>query len=278
MNEKKKLSGKALLERVQGFLEENEDLVGELKVTKREGKGATIFMIRCTALGKLVDMLEEEMVAAALQNQHDVISVVLNFTFKHGKLSQIKQRDRDGMEIDVLHGLESYELKTSKNLHQSEIPGFISEYFEEMVESQGIKGTWWLVFFQQRTDAKDKIGEVCLYYLVVIEIPTYNLDYPDKKTITKEVMKLVQKAEKKVLKEDGISEDEGILVPVDNILVVDSLRKKVKKLKREKEESIKKLEREKEESIKKLEREKEEAINKIQQLEEELDKLRSKNK
>ena len=229
MNEKKKLSGKELLEKMQEFLENNENLIKKLKVTRIVGEYANINIIRCNALEEFLNLLDEKMIVAALQNQHDVISVFLNYTLKQGNLSQIKQRNIEGTEIDLMHGLENYELKTRKNLEVNDIPDFISDYYQDMIKNQGVKDKWWLVFFQQRTDTKDKIQEICLYYLVLIEIPTKNLDYPNKNTITKEVIKLVQKAEKKVLEEDNINDDEGILVPVDNIIVVDRLRKKVEK-------------------------------------------------
>jgi hypothetical protein len=59
-----------------------------------------------------------------------------------------------------------------------------------MVESQGEKEAWWLVYFVQRGDAKDEIGEICLYYLAAIEIETRAIDEHDKNAITKEAVTL----------------------------------------------------------------------------------------
>lgn len=227
MGESRRLSGKALLGKMHEFLEENESMIQELKVTTLDGKHANIVIIRCKLLEKFLNMLEETMIVAALQNQHDVISIFLNFVLKQGNLSHIKQHDEDGIEIDVMHGLKGYELKTRKNVEIASVHEYISDYFEEMLDEQGVKDTWWLVFFQQRNDAKGKIGPVCLYYLILIEIPTPGLDYPDRDNLMREVKKMVQKIEKKVGQEDEIDDDGGFLVPVDNILVVDRMRKKI---------------------------------------------------
>jgi chromosome segregation ATPase len=86
------------------------------------------------------------------------------------------------------------------------------------------KSVWWLIFFQKRDDQKDNIADVCLYYLVLIELHTKEFPHGIAKleSITKEVMNLVQKLKQKVAEEDDIKK--GIFSPVGNYLIVDKLR------------------------------------------------------
>jgi hypothetical protein len=95
----------------------------------------------------------------------------------------------------------------------------------EMVKYKNDKTIWWFVFFQKRDDQKDNIEEVCLYYLVLIEIQTRNLQNGNDcfEYISREVLNLVQKLQRRVKEEDDIRK--GIFSPVDNYLVVEKLRK-----------------------------------------------------
>jgi hypothetical protein len=81
--------------------------------------------------------------------------------------------------------------------------------------------------------------------MVALEIPTWNLEEQDEPNVISEAMALIQKAEKKVKKDDGILE--GALLPVDNVVHADRLRKKLKQKEaalQEKEATIQKQARE----------------------------------
>ncbi len=63
-------------------------------------------------------------------------------------------------------------------------------------------------------------------YLAAIVIPTRGIDENDEQEIISEVMALIKDAEKKVKEEDGILE--GALLPVQDVVHADRLRKKLK--------------------------------------------------
>jgi hypothetical protein len=241
----KRLTGNALMARVQGFLEKNRDLVDRLKVTMEAGQGRVrVHVIRCMAMERFLDLLADKMIAGHWQNQHDVASVFLNMKLKGGNLDGIKQRNIQGMEIDVTSINLGTELKTKSSINVDDIPDFINQYFDDMVENQGEKHEWWLVYMLKRDDAKGKIGSVCLYYMVVIEINAVDLDDDDKDGLIKDVVRIVQKVRKRVSKEDEMRESG--FATVDNVWMVDRLREENVELKDENvelKERIEELER-----------------------------------
>ncbi|MFX0098952.1 MAG: hypothetical protein ACFFCS_05180 [Candidatus Hodarchaeota archaeon] len=219
----KRLTGNALLARVQGFLEENRELVDQLKVTSEGSRGRVrVHVIRCMVMERFLDLLADKMIAGHWQNQHDVAAVFLNMKLKGGTLDGIKQRNVEGMEIDVISVDLATELKTKSGIDVDEIPAFINQYFDEMVDRQGEKHAWWLVYMLKRVGAKGNIGSNCLYYMVVIEVDTVDLDDGDQDDLIKDVVYMVQKVRKRVSKEDEMRESG--FATVDNVWMVDRLR------------------------------------------------------
>ncbi|MFX0098961.1 MAG: hypothetical protein ACFFCS_05225 [Candidatus Hodarchaeota archaeon] len=228
----KRLTGNALLARVQGFLDENRDLVNQLKVTSEGSRGRIrVHVIRCIAMERFLDLLADKMIAAHWQNQHDVASVFLNMKLKGGRLGGIKQRNVEGTEIDVTLVDIATELKTKSGIDVDEIPAYINQYFDEMVDRQGEKQAWWFVYMLKRADAKGNIGSTCLYYMFVIEVDTVDLDDCDLDGLIKDVVYMVQKVRKRVSKEDEMRESG--FATVDNVWMVDRLREENVGLKEE---------------------------------------------
>nr|MDO8114027.1 hypothetical protein [Candidatus Sigynarchaeota archaeon] len=220
------LTGKALLARMQLFLEQYRPLLPQLKVTSFEGRTASVHIIRCMLLEKFLSVLDDEAILAHIQNEHNIISLFLHDTLDPGTQPVINVHDEAGIEIDVhIHG-KKIELKTTRDVDASDVPDIIHHWFDAMIDTQGDKDSWWLVYFVQRPDTKAQIGVTCLYYITAIEIPTRGIDERDEDSIISEAVALIQKAEKKVKKEDGIVE--GALLPVDNVVNADRLRKKLK--------------------------------------------------
>jgi hypothetical protein len=62
--------------------------------------------------------------------------------------------------------------------------------------------------------------------MTAIEITTRDIEEHDRNAIMKEATTLIQKVEKRVRKEDDM--DAAVLLPVDNIVPIDRLRKKLK--------------------------------------------------
>lgn len=107
-----------------------------------------------------------------------------------------------------------------------------------MVFLQNEKQFWELCFFEKRAPMQNQISDYCLYYLVIIEVTTTKIPQKGKgkgKTkaqVVKEAQELVKWAVEQVKEEDNIDE-EGILFPVKNVLIVDKLREEKQALKRE---------------------------------------------
>ncbi len=225
-NEGGKLTGKALIARMQSFLAANDAYRPSLKVTSIQGSRVSAHVIRCMLLEQFLDVLDEEAIIAHIQNEHNIIALFLHEALEPGKPVKINARAESGVEIDLRIKGKRAEVKTTRDVDTSDVPDIIQHWFDEMVDSQGDKEAWWLVHFVQRGDGNAHIGKDCMYYLVAIEITTRNIDEKDEPSIISEAMALIQKAEKKVKKDDGILE--GALLPVDNVVHADRLRKKLK--------------------------------------------------
>ncbi len=95
-----------------------------------------------------------------------------------------------------------------------------------------------MFFVQREDDPQSTLGEACSYYLVLIEIRARDLvaTADCRQHLTTEVMTLVQQVEKRVREEDQVKK--GIFAPVDNYIMVERLRKRVKDVTREKDAVI----------------------------------------
>lgn len=224
--DKRRLTGNALIARMQDFLKEQQHLRSSLKIASLEGERASLFMFRCMFLERFLDILDEEAISAHIKNEHNMIILFLHDCIEPDSIPAINQRDASGIEIDMHLRDRRAELKTTSNIDASGVPGFVDRWFDDMIETQGDKEAWWLVYFVQRGDANAQIGETCLYYMTAIEIRTRGIDDTDEDAIIAEVTSLIEKAEKHVKKEDGFPE--GALLPVDNIVPMDRMRKKLK--------------------------------------------------
>jgi hypothetical protein len=222
----RRLTGKELLTRMQRFFTGHEALKASLKVTSEHGTHAAVHVVRCMLLETFLDELENEAILADIKNNHNMIGLFLHEALDAGIPAAINQRGESGIEIDIILHQKRCEIKTGRDLCAIDVPEFIDYYYADMVDMQGEKEAWWLVYFVQRSDAKDKIGELCLYYMTAIEITTRDIEEHDRNAIMKEATTLIQKVEKRVRKEDDM--DAAVLLPVDNIVPIDRLRKKLK--------------------------------------------------
>jgi hypothetical protein len=118
------------------------------------------------------------------------------------------------------------------------VPGFVRQYYLEMVKEKAQKRTWWLCFFMRRRVPKGKIGETCTYYMFLIQVPTERLTRRkgDRDEIESEAKTLVSDVIDKVASEDDATEEEvvdGFLVPVHNVWIVERLREQKTQLQQE---------------------------------------------
>ncbi len=115
----------------------------------------------------------------------------------------------------------------------------IHEHYAEIVAQQQSKQVWWLAFFNKLKNihGKNLKTRVCSYYLVVVEVNAraHPLNAEEEKKVTVEAQHIVRKAHKKIYEEDQLAQDEGILFPVHNILIVDKLRDENARLEEEKQ-------------------------------------------
>jgi hypothetical protein len=190
-----------------------------------------VFIFRSKPFENLITELKKISVTGTLAHQHDVIKVFLNDIHLKSQFSALEQRNFEGIKIDITHLETTYELKTRRNVSASDIKTFIADHFNTMKKMRQTKHCWWLVYFMKRTDEKAKKGRVCMYYLVLIEINVQ--DYQDLESsfekIVEDVKQMVESVKRSVVKKDEV-DDPGILVPVENILIVDSLREEVQEI------------------------------------------------
>ena len=218
------LSGTALLEKVEDFLRGFEPLLDHVKVTVVVGGGARAIAMRCHAIEGLADVLADRAKLAVLAHQHDVILVVGNVVLLGGDVSWLKQHDMDGREIDITTWKDTIEVKSRSDIGPLDVAAFVGDHFDEMVASKESKGTWWLCFLMKRRPPKGTLVVGCMYYLNIVELPTAGLvaDEACRESTCNEAMRVSEELEKQVIDENAV--DEGFLVPVNNIWIVDKLR------------------------------------------------------
>lgn len=224
------LSGDELLVSIERFLKGNEPLLDKIKTISRSGDKVRVLAMRCDAIEALADFLADSMAAGTLESQHDVVLVVGNVVLLNGDRSRLKQKDKDGREIDLVTWKRAIEVKSKRNVAVSDVPDFIKKYYKEIVHDKQSKQAWWLCFFMKRPPAKSHIRPVCKYYLVIVEISARDLtlDKTCRLEISDETMHLVEEVEKQAVEEDDV--EEGFLAPVKNIWIVDRLRAQKQKL------------------------------------------------
>lgn len=226
---------------VDGFLAANAGLVRSIKMTESRGGGIIVRAMRCRGIEALAELLEKRAVLATLAHQHDVVLVLTNVVLLGGTLANLKVRAADGTEIDIDDLRGTIELKTAHDIDASRVPELVREHYAEMVASKARKKAWWLCFFERRLAPKGKIGDTCMYYLMLVEIGSRPLkrSAAARAEIEEEAKALTEDVEKRVVKEDDV--EEGFLVPVKNIWIVDKLRGDLERAEAEKQQIAKEL-------------------------------------
>nr|MDO8087857.1 hypothetical protein [Candidatus Sigynarchaeum springense] len=234
-NDDELLAGNELMALVDGFLAANPGLIRSIKMTESRGDGLVVRAMRCRGIEALAELLEKRAVLATLAHQHDMVLVLANVVLLGGNMGNLKVRAADSTEIDIDDLRGTIELKTAHDMDASPVPELVREYHAEMVASKARKKVWWLCFFERRPAPKGKIGDTCMYYLILVEIGSRPLkrSAAARAEIEEEAKALTEDVEKKVVKEDDV--EEGFLVPVKNIWIVDKLRGDLERAEAEKQ-------------------------------------------
>lgn len=224
MSDDELLSGTALLKRVEDFLRGHVPLLAHVNVSMVKDGQVRVIAMRCHAIEALADFLSDHVKIAVLGHQHDIVLVVSNVVLLGGNVSWLKQHDARGREIDITTWKETIEVKNGVDIGPHDVAALVDEYFDEMVASKASKRAWWLCYFTRRPAQKGKIGEICMYYLNIVEIVVNGLMHDEtcRDSTRGTAMRLAEELEKKVIEEDAV--DEGFLVPVKNVWIVDKLR------------------------------------------------------
>ena len=279
-------SGNVLIDQIYEFLQENQDLIRAIKKEFHPIErvhGSRIFILRCEFFTRLVDFLEQKAKIVTLSVQHDIAKIVLNAVLLDGSresLERIVQLEDRSIRIDILNLLDNIELKTCVGNSIQEFPDFIMSFYTTMKEQLAVRNIWWFVSFY-KFSSKKLNSRPCIYYMIGFEF-NFSSDsltdlimnqsrkkFKEAASIMAEEAKLV--LETKINEEDNIEADEGFLVPVKNIWIVDRLRDELLKEREEKEKERKEKEKERKEKEKALS-DLENALKKIKDLEEKLRK------
>ena len=178
-----------------------------LKVTNiPESTGlGTIHVIRCERFERLMDLLEDRTLVGLLNTQHNILEVFLNMVLLGGRAVVLERKSEAGLLIDLtVDGQIHYELKLKRAVDYRDIGEYLAKYFDEIIVNRDAKQVWWLAFFAERVDPKAKLGEVCTYYIVVIEITSQHTTMGPKslKRVTKNMQAAMDAAIVKVAEED----------------------------------------------------------------------------
>ena len=227
-----KLTGNRLVDAVVKFLDDNKKYLKELKISSKSEGISTIHYIRCHFMDKFVDFLAGVGIAGTLANQHNVITAFLARLLAGAGRESILQGTPGRSDIDIRLPGETVEVKTKRGVDPSDAGDFVQSYYDDIKLSINEPRTWWLVFFLRRLDVNPSIniGTACTNYMVVIEIRGGLERLPSLESLSLMVTRMAGELNQQVMKEDDI-EDEGILVPVRNVLVVEHLRDQVEHFK-----------------------------------------------
>jgi hypothetical protein len=189
-------------------------------------------------LEHFLEVLETEEVAGDIKNDHNMVALFLHEALDRDEAVVLNQPNEAGLEIDVHLLGRRAEVKTTRNVSIAFVPAFVGVYFKSMVDSQGDKESWWLAFFSCRSDAEDIIGAGCPYYLTAIEIGTGDLELLDLDLLAGLAMNMSKATHEAAHEEDDL--DASVLLqPVDNIVPMDRMRKKMDQVQKKMDAMIK---------------------------------------
>ena len=136
---------------------------------------------------------------------------------------------------------DTIEVKNGVDVGPRDVCTLVDEHFDDMVRMKASKSKWWLCYFTKRPKPKGKLSDACMYFLNIVEIPTAGLvaSKACRASTSNEAMRVSEELEKMVIDEDEV--DEGFLVPVKNIWIVDKLRAERDQAIRERDETARKL-------------------------------------
>ncbi|MHA1821960.1 MAG: hypothetical protein ACTSVC_15915, partial [Promethearchaeota archaeon] len=217
-----RLSGKELIDYVTALIKKQN--LKDLKVTQVGKEHIHIYFIRSIPLENILREISNRVRVAALTTQHNFVQVFLNHLLYNGQgqYEVIVGSKRIDLEVNKLR----HEIKTKSDVDGRNLGDFIEEYFDTMIDNKRIKHIWFYVFLLKRADAKVNKAIRWIYYLVVIKMEARHITKRERDAIKQSVSKLYQKGVNKIKKEDQIKEveDEGFIVPVRNVWIVEKLR------------------------------------------------------
>ena len=245
------LSVNKLVKFIIKYIKREEKFLSKLKITETTQGRCKVYFLRCEPLSRLAKQLSEISKVASLPSQHDIVKAVLTVVLLKASFKNIEVRNEHEKLIDIVKDLKAFEVKTMSDLSYTNISPLVHKYFKEMTNIREQKHIWWYCHFNKLDSTKIKKGRVCLYYLIVIEFDIKKIGMKmeqgdqliikQERQLITEAQKAVNKAADIVKQEDSIEEDEGFLIPVKNIFVVDVLREEIckkDKLLSEKDEQI----------------------------------------
>jgi len=286
-NNSELLKGKELRKYIQEFIKKEFRLFNLLKNNFYSDDYFSCYIIRGQFLEELVDALENTTLIVSLMHQHIIMIEFISYILNLRENAQFEKVLASGKRIDLVAKNINYELKTGQNIaiFQSSMPEsvktLVKKYLGEIKASINVKDVWWLVFFNKLNineikELKKKIETKQInkagfskYYLVIIEMTAHNenVNSGAVDTVLDHIDGKVRDTMREVLSDDGLDEeDEGFLVPVKNIWIVDHLRDTLKEreaLLEEKDKVIEKHEALLEEKDKVIE-EKDKVIEELQ--------------
>ena len=224
-NAPRSLAGKPLLARLQLVLD-GVDFTA-LRSVQIGSERATFRYTWCEPLNRFLDFLARNLKVSAAPSYHDAVKYLVHRTELGGKgrLEVLRGKHRIDL-IDEMGRL--HEVKTREVKGHSEMGKVVRAFLREVQRDKAGRETWWLGFLRECKDIKDRR---CSTFLGLLRVPAAAVHGAAGKAgidvLIKELVAMVEDAESKVIKEEGIDDDEleeGFLFGVEN-KVVKRLRK-----------------------------------------------------
>ena len=238
------LSRNELIQWLYTFL--NSELIQHLdiKITTKNLHQRSYYCFRCTIVEEFITEMSRKVKAEVKSNIHDAFLVFIAYYLIQSDPRFLSQKDADGIWKDAIKDAVRYEQKTGVGIMRPKFGSFFGRFFHAIIEEEESKDVWWFVTLYKidstkiEQEPKNIKYPLCSYYLVCTSLESKSLKIPLNESPKSEQQKLKEIEEeinedqelflREVEKEDGFIE--GILIPVNNTIVMDKMRTENKEL------------------------------------------------
>jgi len=197
-------------------------LAGDELDARRRGRVA-VHHYYCTSVMDVVRHLRRFTRARDEQGQHDVLKIVFK-RLVHGDRGRYEvRRGRTRLDIWIDDAHEAIEVKTIVDVTVSKVKGKLSLVLRLKRKQRRRVDRLWVVFFYKFKDGASPRA-ACKYLLCWVDMDLAGIT--NTRELEDDVVALMHKSKKAVA--EKLNVDESIIIPVENIMLVEDLERELK--------------------------------------------------